>query len=108
VRRRGSFPKVRLAIAVAAVLVIAIAMTLSVKRYREPQAAPPEALAHIAQKNREAALVAAARQRADSATSTNAAEDLAEARRRGSEEANATLARFANGDNQSEAAARRD
>jgi flagellar biosynthesis/type III secretory pathway M-ring protein FliF/YscJ len=106
VRRRGSIPKIRLVIALAAVLVVAIVLTMSVKRYQAPQAAPPEALAHIAQKNREAALIAAARQRADSAASTNAAEDLAEARRSGSAEANAMLTRFADGDNQTVAAGR--
>jgi len=108
VSRRSSFPKVKLAFGSAVILLVAIAAALSVNRYRQPQAAPPEALAHIAEKNRDAAVVAAAHQRAESAASTNAAEDLAEARRRGAAEANATLARFPNGDNRVEASGRRD
>jgi hypothetical protein len=61
-------------------LFLILVVALSVKRYREPEAAPPEALAHIAEKNRDAAIAAAARQRSESAASTNAAEALAEAR----------------------------
>jgi hypothetical protein len=72
-----------------AVLLILVAVALSV-RHRQPEAAPPEALAHIAQKNRDAAIVAAAHQRVESAVSTNAAEGVAEAERRG-EPANAAL-----------------
>ena len=95
-RRRFSFPKARLVIASAAALLILLVVVLSVNRYREPQAAPPEALAHIAQKNREAAVIAAARLRAESAASTNAAEDLAEARSRGRADANTALANLRN------------
>jgi hypothetical protein len=108
VNRRSSIPKVKLAFGVAAALLVALAGTLSVNRYRQPEAAPPEALAHIAEKNREAAVVAAAHQRAESAVSTNAAEHLADAQRQGAAEANATLARFPDQDNRMDAAARRD
>jgi hypothetical protein len=108
VKRRFSIPKVRLAIGSAAALLVAVILVLSVNRYREPQAAPPEALAHIAEKNRDAAVVAAAHQRAESAASTNAAEDLAEAQRRGSAAANTMLARFPDNENRMGAPARRD
>lgn len=107
-RRRFSIPKLRVAIASAFVLVVVLATAHSVNRYREPQAAPPEALAHIAEKNREAAVIAAASQRADSAASTNEAEGLAEAQRRGQAEANAMLARFPSSDNGTEGPGRRD
>jgi hypothetical protein len=89
VKRLFSSPRVAFTVIVAFALVLMAALTISVKRYREPRGAPPEALAHIAAKNRDAAIVAAARQRADSAASTNAAEDLAEARLRGETEAEA-------------------
>jgi hypothetical protein len=71
-------------------------------------AAPPEALAHIAQKNRDAAAIAAARQRADSAAATSAAEGIAEAQRRGRTQANALLDRFPDTDNRANAQVRRD
>src|SRR3954469_22561963 len=102
VRRRISNAGARIALAAACALVLVIALALSVHRYRQPVAAPPEALAHIAEKNRDAAVVAAARQRADSAATTNAAETIAEARRRGEAEANATLARFPDVDNRTD------
>jgi hypothetical protein len=98
----------RLALGLAAVLIFVLAISFSVKRYSQPQAAPPEALAHIAQKNRDAAVVAAAHQRAESAATTNAAEDLAEAQRRGSAEANAVLSRFPDSDARNATAARQD
>ena len=82
-RRRVSIPKTRLAIGSAFALLVVVALVLSVNRYREPAAAPPEALAHIAEKNRDAAAIAAAHQRAESAASTNAVESMAEAQRRG-------------------------
>jgi hypothetical protein len=103
VRRRFSIPKVRIAIGSAFALLVVVALVHSVNRYREPAAAPPEALAHIAEKNRDAAVVAAAHQRAESAASTNAAEDLAEARRQGAAEADNRL-----GGNRTDAGARRD
>jgi hypothetical protein len=99
VKRRASIPKLKIVLGAAVALFVAVVVTLSVNRYRAPEAAPPEALAHIAEKNRDAAVVAAAHQRVESAVSTNAAEDLAEAQRRGAAEANATLARFSNVDN---------
>ena len=107
-RRRSPFPKVGIAIGAAVALLVALVVTLSVHRYRQPEYAPPEALAHIAEKNREAAVVAAAHQRAESAVSTHAAENLAEAQRSGSVRANATPARVPDGDNRTEAAGRRD
>jgi hypothetical protein len=106
VRRRFSSPRVAFAVAAAFALLVMVALTLSVKRYREPEAAPPEALAHIAAKNRDAAVIAAARQRADSAASTDAAESLAEARR-GETEANAMPAGAPDGGNRT-GPARRD
>ena len=108
VRRPFSSPKVAFAAAAAFALLVMFALTLSVKRYRAPEAAPPEALAHIAAKNHDAAVIAAARQRADSAASTNAAESLAEAQRRGEAEANVMLGRFPNGDNRTNDPGRRD
>ena len=107
-RRRFSSPRVAFAAAAAFALLVMFALTLSVKRYRAPEAAPPEALAHIAAKNHDAAVIAAARQRADSAASTNAAENLAEAQRRGETEANATLAGVPDGGNRTDGLARRD
>lgn len=83
-------------------MVLVIAVTLSVHRYRQPVAAPPEALAHIAQKNRDAAIVAAARLRSESAATTNAAEDIAEAERRGREAADATIERNPNSENRTD------
>jgi hypothetical protein len=88
VRRRSSFPKLRVALASALALLVILVVALSVKRYREPEAAPPEALAHIAEKNRDAAIVAAARQRTESAASTNAVENLAEVRSQSQAEGN--------------------
>jgi negative regulator of sigma E activity len=93
VRSRSSIPKLRIVIGLAVALCVAVVVALSVNRYRGPEAAPPEALAHIAQKNHDAAVVAAAHQRVESAVSTTAAEDLAEARRRAGAEANASLTR---------------
>ena len=78
-RRRFSIPKVRLVIISALALLAVAALALSVHRYRQPAAAPPEALAHIAEKNRDAAVAAAAHQRAESAATTNEAENLAAA-----------------------------
>lgn len=93
VSRRGAFGWLKLAAAGAAALAVAIGVTLSVNRYRAPASAPPEALEKIAQKNREAATIAAASQRAESAASTNAVENLAEAQRHETNAANAILGR---------------
>ena len=98
-KRRFSNAGVRIALAAALALVAVIAVTLSVHRYRQPVAAPPEALAHIAQKNRDAAIVAAARLRSESAATTNAAEDIAEAERRGRTAANVMIERYPNTEN---------
>ena len=105
-RSRRSISKLKLAIGSAFALLVVLAVSLSIHRYRQPQAAAPEALAHIAQKNRDAAITAAAHMRADSAARTNAAESLAEAQNRGAAEANAVLARFPDTDNRT--AGRRD
>lgn len=101
-RRRFSNAGVRIALAAALAVVAVIAVTLSVHRYRQPVAAPPEALAHIAEKNRDAAIVAAARLRSESAATTNAAEDIAEAERRGQASANAMIERYPNIDNRTD------
>ena len=98
-RGRRSIPKSTIAIASAVALFVVLLVLLTVHRYRQPPATPPEALAHIAEKNRDAAIAAAARQRVDSAARTNAAESIAEARDRGKAEANAVIARFPNADN---------
>jgi hypothetical protein len=58
------------------------------------RAVPPAALNRIAQKNERAAVESAARMRANSAASAEAADALQDARERGIAEANATLARF--------------
>lgn len=106
-RRRRSFPKLRLVLASALALFVLLAAALSVHRYRQPVATPPEALAHIAEKNRDAAVAAAAHQKAEAAAATNAAENLAAARAGGRGEANAVLAR-GNGDNREAAAGNRN
>ena len=106
-RRGRSSPAFRIVAVAALALFALIAVTLSVHRYRQPQAAPPEALAHIADKNRDAAITAAARQRAESAATANAADNLAEARIGDRSEADAALA-GANGGNRAAAAGRRD
>jgi len=89
VKRRGGVPWLKLLAGGAAALLLVVAVTWSVDRYRTPASAPPEALERIAQKNREAATIAAASQRAESAASTDAVEGLAEAQRRGEREVNA-------------------
>jgi hypothetical protein len=70
------------------------------------RAVPSAALNRIAQKNDRAAIEAAARMRANSAASAEAADALQDARERGVADANATLARFA-GDEPGEAPPRR-
>ena len=82
-RRRSASRTPLLVFGSALALLVILAAGLSVHHYRQPEAAPPEALAHIAEKNREAAIVAAAHQRVESAVRTNAAENVAEAERRG-------------------------
>ena len=78
-RRRGAFRRKGLIAVGAIVLALVLAMGLSVIPYRSPPPAPPAALEHIAQKNRDAAAVAAARQRAEAAASTDAANASANA-----------------------------
>lgn len=60
------------------VLLVALIAGLSLNNYRTPPAAPPAALERIAEKNRDAATRAAARQRQDSAASSNAVDSLIE------------------------------
>jgi hypothetical protein len=108
VRSRLSIRKAPLLIGTALVLFVALVLVFSVKRYRTPEAAPPEALAHIAEKNRDAAAVAAAHQRIEAAASTNAAQAISAAQVRGEASANAMLARFPNDDNRTEAAGRQN
>jgi hypothetical protein len=93
-RRGAAFPRFRIIAGAAVALVLALVISVSVNRYRAPAAAPPEALERIAEKNRDAAAIAAARQRAESAASTNAAENLMAAQRRGSAEADAMIERL--------------
>ena len=97
-RRRSSFfTTPRLVIGSAFVLVIAVAVAFSVKHYRAPAAAPPEALAHIAAKNRDAAITAAAHQRAEAAATTNATENLVAAQQPAGAQANAASSGGENG-----------
>lgn len=99
VTRHGPHLWLKLLAGGAAALLLVVAITWSVNRYRTPASAPPEALERIAEKNREAATIAAASQRAESAESTNAVEDLAEAQRLGEREVNATRDRLDDRDN---------
>lgn len=78
-RRRSSLRRKGLIAAGAIVLALVLAMGLSTIPYRSPPPAPPEALDRIARKNRNAAAIAAAQQRAESAASTNATETLLKA-----------------------------
>ena len=87
-RRRASLRRKGLIAAGAIVLALVLAMGLSTIPYRTPPPAPPEALDRIAKKNRNAAAIAAAHQRAESAASTNAAERLIEAGERTNGSAN--------------------
>jgi hypothetical protein len=103
VRPRSASRKPLFVLGAGLALLILIVVAISVHHYRQPEAAPPEALAHIAQKNRDAAIAAAAHQRVESAARTNAAEGVAEAERRG-EPANVALRELAN--NSSEPARR--
>jgi hypothetical protein len=88
-RRRASARRKGLIAAGAIVLALVLAMGISTISSRSPPPAPPEALEHIARKNRTAAAVAAANQRAESAASTNAAETLLEAGEAANRSANA-------------------
>jgi hypothetical protein len=108
VRRRSAISKPLLVIGSALTLLLVVSIALSVRRYRAPEAAPPEALAHIAEKNRDAAMIAAAHQRAEAAASSNAADTLVAAQSRGPAAANAALARLSNEDNGTGDAGRRD
>jgi len=87
--RRGAFPRLKVIAGAAAALILVLVVTVSMNRYRTPASAPPEALERIAAKNRDAAAIAAASQRAQSAASTNATENLMETQRRGSDQADA-------------------
>jgi hypothetical protein len=54
----------------ALILVLLVSGLLSIDRYRAPPPAPREALDRIAEKNRRAAMIAAANQRAEAAAAT--------------------------------------
>jgi len=77
-RRRGARPRRALIAGGILVLLVALIAGLSVRSYRTPPPAPPAALDRIAQKNRDAATRAAARQRQEAAASSNAVENLIE------------------------------
>jgi hypothetical protein len=103
--KRRLRPPLRLIAAGALALLAMLIVALSVNRYRAPPPpAAPAALDRIAEKNRRAAIVVAARQRAEAAANRNAANGLIEAQQRGEAAADATLARFPDGDNRSAAA----
>jgi hypothetical protein len=108
VKRPTVSPKARIVIGSAMALFVVLLLMLTFRGYRTPEVTPPDALAHIAEKNHNAAVTAAAHQRAESAASTSAAEQLAEARRRGADEANAALARFPDEENRAQTPGRRD
>lgn len=78
-RRRNGRSRLGLFAGAALLVMIAVAALVSIDRYRQPASAPPSALARVAEKNRRAAIVAAANQRAESAAATNATEALVEA-----------------------------
>jgi hypothetical protein len=101
VSRRDGLPWLKLLGGAAFALLAVVAVTMSINRYRAPASAPREALERIAEKNREAAAVAAASQRAESAAAADAAEGMVNAQQRGAAEANASLDRFRNDDNRS-------
>ena len=86
----------------AGALVVAIALSVTVGRLRgSSEGVSPAQLERIVAKNRDAAREAAAVQRARSAVSAEAADkavELREAEARGTAQADATLARFDNGD----------
>lgn len=99
--KRGGFPRFRLIAGAAVALMLVLVITVSMNRYRAPASAPPEALERIAAKNRDAAAIAAATQRAESAASTNATENVMDARQSGSAEAEAAPDRRDEGGNRS-------
>lgn len=86
-------PPRRTSIALAATLLVALILSLTVGRFREPgEAPPPGAIEKIAAKNRNAAVTAAATQRAESAVAAEAADRAQEQREQAPSET--TLARF--------------
>jgi hypothetical protein len=93
-RRRGPRTRRGLIAGGAFALLFALVIAMSVHRYSAPPPAPREALDRIAQKNRHAATVAAARQRAESAATSNDADNLVAAQERGAAEADAAIARY--------------
>jgi hypothetical protein len=78
-KRRTSRSRLGLIAAAALAVVIAVTALMSIDSYGTPPAAPRSALARVAEKNRQAATIAAANQRAEAAAATNATEALVEA-----------------------------
>ena len=78
-RRRITRSPLRLVAAAAFAVMIAVIALLSIDPYGAPPPAPPSALDRVAEKNRRAAVLAAANQRAESAAATQATEALVEA-----------------------------
>ena len=76
-RRRRTSSRLRWIAGAGLLMLFALVLGVSVQRYREPAPAPPAALDRIAQKNRHAAAVAAANQRAEAAASSDAADNVA-------------------------------
>jgi hypothetical protein len=62
----------------ALILVLLVSGLLSIDRYRAPPPAPREALDRIAERNRRAAMIAAANQRAEAAAATATADSADE------------------------------
>jgi hypothetical protein len=107
VRLAGVRIRPRLFAIAGGVLLLAILLVYSVDLLRAP---PPTldaaALDRISDRNRNAAMISAARLRAESAASTNAAEDLREAQARGGAAADEMMARSEAYGNASDNAAR--
>lgn len=76
VKRRPVRTRRGLLVAAAFIAVVLLAGLLSVDHYRAPAPAPPSALDRVAEKNRKAAVIAAAHQRAEAAAATNSADNL--------------------------------
>jgi len=77
-RRGGARPRRALIAGGIMAVLVALIAGLSLKSYRTPPPAPPAALDRIAEKNRDAATRAAARQRQEAAASSNAVDSLIE------------------------------
>ena len=78
-RRRIARSPLRLMALGAFAVMIAVIALLSLDLYGPPPPAPPSALDRVAEKNRRAAVLAAANQRAESAAAAQATDALVEA-----------------------------